>query len=520
VSFLEDNILTTESILSILAHGAWNGGTLIDNSVYEDKGMSFKNNIPVNNRTIEERMGVRTRMAAPEDVRIGVLAMQDLLATWEIDPARIKFLIGATNVGEDKYDPGPLIRFPLELIKKEAPDVVALDLYAGCPGFNVAVELLFMSSIDGMLTKDDLSVIVGAENLHRAKAFRPLDTATIIFGDDALATVLQTHGSMDLTGQYTADETVTGSIENDPIEAMARAILDITGDGRIDGLIIDNQLGKIQYRVPAVAARVQQRLAELMYPDAVENGVFTRFKRALEFYDDHIGSFAFDIMSMKENADIVEKISRAYVRSGKYNTVVSAYAGVEDRFRLTVHRGEGFTFTSPKSGIVDTATSTHGCFGNYIEADTDENDGDVFGKMDGKGVFLYATRGAGNHIKKLLSPHRLTIRDIDLLIEHQANFAMIPLTLEQLLKTGQGDVKMEVAEYIAKKTVINVHTRGNCSVVCMQRLPYDLERGVLKADTIQGIPINRNLQELKNAKIIVNDSVGAGMTRSSFLQKV
>ena len=39
--------------------------------------------------------------------------------------------------------------------------------------------------------------------------------------------------------------------------------------------------------------------------------------------------------------------------------------------------------------------------------------------------------------KKLLSPHRLTIRDIDLLIEHQANFAMIPLTLEQLLKNGE-----------------------------------------------------------------------------------
>ena len=268
VIILEDSILTIESILSILTHGAWNGGTLVDNSVYEDKGMSFKNNIPVNSQTIEERIGVRTRIAAPEDVRIGVLAMHDLLANQEIDPAQIKFLIGATNVGEDKYDPGPLIRFPLELIKKEAPDVVAIDLYAGCPGFNVAVELLFMLSIDGILSKDDLSVIVGAENLHRAKAFRPLDTATIIFGDDALATAFQSHGSPVPVGQYTADETITGSMGNDPIDTMARAILDITGNGRIDGLIIDNQLGKIEYRVPAIAARVQQRLAELMYPDA------------------------------------------------------------------------------------------------------------------------------------------------------------------------------------------------------------------------------------------------------------
>ena len=511
--------MTTESILSILTHGAWNGGTLVDNSVYEDKGMSFKNNIPVNSQTIEERIGVRTRMAAPANVRIGVLAMQDLLANPEIDPARIKFLIGATNVGEDKHDPGPLIRFPLELIKKEAPDLVAIDLYAGCPGFNVAVELLFMLSIDGFLAKDDLSVIVGAENIHRAKAFRPMDTATIIFGDDAMASAFQTHGSPVPVGRYTADETVTGSMGNDPIDTMARAILDITGNGRIDGLIIDNQLGKIQYRVPASAARVQQRLAELVYPDASENGIFTNFRDALKFYDDHIGSFAFDIMSMKPGVDIVEKISRAYVRSGKYNTVVSAYAHVKDGFRLTVHRGEGFHFRSPKFGIVDTVTSTHGCFGKYIQADIDEDNGDVFGEMDGKGVFLYATRGAGNHLNKLLSPHRLTIRDIDLLIEHQANFAMIPLTLEQLLKNGRGDVKMEVAEFIEKKTVINVHARGNCSVVCMQRLPYDLQRDALKADSIQGIPINRNLEALKNAKIIVYDSVGAGMTRSSFLEK-
>ena len=41
MSFQENNILTTESILSILTHDAWNGGTLVDNSVYEDKGLSF-----------------------------------------------------------------------------------------------------------------------------------------------------------------------------------------------------------------------------------------------------------------------------------------------------------------------------------------------------------------------------------------------------------------------------------------------------------------------------------------------
>jgi hypothetical protein len=54
----------------------------------------------------------------------------------------------------------------------------------------------------------------------------------------------------------------------------------------------------------------------------------------------------------------------------------------------------------------------------------------------------------------------------------------------------------------------------------MQRLPYDLKRGALQEGTLQGFKINANLDQLKKAKLILYDSVGAGMTRSSFLQKL
>ena len=84
---------------------------------------------------------------------------------------------------------------------------------------------------------------------------------------------------------------------------------------------------------------------------------------------------------------------------------------------------------------------------------------------------------------------------------------------------GQPDVKDKVAKFIADKMIINIHERGNCSIVCMQRLPYDLQRGALKPDEIQGFAINSNLEALKHAKLILSDSVGAGMTRSSFLQR-
>jgi hypothetical protein len=54
----------------------------------------------------------------------------------------------------------------------------------------------------------------------------------------------------------------------------------------------------------------------------------------------------------------------------------------------------------------------------------------------------------------------------------------------------------------------------------MQRLPYDLKRGALRADEIQDFKINQNLDCLRQAKVILNDSVGAGMTRSSFIQNL
>jgi hypothetical protein len=173
----------------------------------------------------------------------------------------------------------------------------------------------------------------------------------------------------------------------------------------------------------------------------------------------------------------------------------------------------------PEWGIIDTLTQSHGCFAHYIEVPAFTSREDLFGKMDGKGVFLHATRGAKYHLNALMSPHNLTMDDIDLLIEHQANFAMIPLTLAQVLKSDQKDLTNVVAGVIADKMVTNIHVRGNCSVVCMQRLPYDLKRGALRPDMVQGYTVNQNLEKLRHAKTILYDSIGAGMNRSSFLQR-
>ncbi|MBW1708915.1 MAG: hypothetical protein JRG97_03690 [Deltaproteobacteria bacterium] len=509
--------MSLDSVLDITAQGAWNGGTLVDNSIFEKKGLEFKGGIPVNDETIQQRIGVRTRMAASADERIGVKAMQDLIDTSGIDLSRIKLIIAATNVGEDKYDPGPLIKYPFDLVREHCPDAMALDVYAGCPGFNTSMELAFVLSLTGGLNEGDISIIVGAENIHRANAFPPNDTGNIIFGDDALATALETKASLKANGRYSVSEKHKHKLKEDFVTDTARLIYEAYGNEKIGGIIIDNQMGVMEHRIPAVAARIQASLVEQMYPEEASKGTFKRFREALEFYDSNVTSFAYDINTDGGDRSLVDKFAKAFVESGKYGTILAGYLTSDLTVEFSLHKGEGFNFVPPRSGIIDSHTSTHGCFGDYIEVMHAE--GDIWGDMNGKGVFLYATRGAKPHIDKLLSRNNLTMKDIDLLIEHQANFAMLPMTLEKVLNNGQPDVKKDVIDYLANKMVTNIHRRGNCSVVCMQRLPYDLQRGALEEDTIQGFPVNRNLEQLRNAKIILYDSVGAGMTRSSVLRK-
>ena len=509
--------MTERSVLQIIAYGAWNGGSLVDNSIYEKKGLAFKGGITVNHKSIEQRMGVRTRMVAGTDERIGVIALQDLLDTSGIDAGRVKLVIGATNVGDDKYDAGPLVRFPYELIRRHCPHALVMDLYAGCPGFNVAVELVFMLSLTGFLQPQDLSIVIGAENLHRAKAFKPDDTANILFGDDSLATALETVGTGQVNGNYSVVHRSRFSVNKNPVFETAREIFKLEVNGKIDGIIIDNHLGSLVYRVPATAARVQHALAELMYPEPAAEGEFRHFRDALEFYDRQIDAFAYDIMTLDADPQRVEQIARAYVQSGKYNNVVSVYL-TPDSGVIALHQGVNYTFARPSTGILDTITRTHGCFGNFIQALPYGDD--IFGDMDGKGVFLYATRGAKNILAKLFSSSGITLEDVDLIVEHQANFAMIPLTLDQVLDCDPAEKKKMVADLVANKLITNVHQRGNCSVVCMQRLPYDLKRGALQPDMLQGFKINANVDQLQKARLILFDSVGAGMTRSAFLQRL
>ena len=297
-----------------------------------------------------------------------MLAFQDLLQTSGIDPSRIKLVIGATNIGEDKLDSGPLIRHPFQLVQRDCPDALVLDLYAGCPGFNASVELVFILSQAGIIKRDDLSIIVGAENVHRAKSFPPDDTANIIFGDDALATALVTTGSAIRSESDCQTATVRFNAGEDYVRSIAKNIAELTGPNKIDGIIVDNQLGKLLSRIPATAVRVQHQWVEQLYPKEAAKGTFKNFRNALKFYDQHVNCFAFDIMTLNPHPEPVAKIADAYANSGKYQRMVSVYLASDHQVVLTLHEGKHQTCLKPKWGIIDCLTRTYGCFADYIEA--------------------------------------------------------------------------------------------------------------------------------------------------------
>jgi hypothetical protein len=285
-------------------------------------------------------------------------------------------------------------------------------------------------------------------------------------------------------------ETTVDANENF-IDAIAAALLPWARERRLDGIIVDNQLGRVECRVPATAARIQHALMQRLFPKEAGAGAFQNFRTAFEIYEGYQAGFAYDLMTAGGDPQNVQRITSAFTASGRYRCLAAVFLRSGQPVRLSLIEGAAGATVSPAGGVIDTLTRSHGCFAGFIEANFEH--GEVYGTMDGKGVFLYATRGAKSHLSALLSANRLVLAD------------------------GKAAERKKVAHFLADKMVVNIHERGNCSVVCMQRLPYDLARGALRPDTIQGFPINRNLERLQDARLVLYDSVGAGMTRSSFL---
>jgi hypothetical protein len=63
--------MANDSALEIVAYGAWNGGTVVDNSIYEQMQLQFKGGIPVNKWTAKVFFICHPRSQNPVDRSIG-----------------------------------------------------------------------------------------------------------------------------------------------------------------------------------------------------------------------------------------------------------------------------------------------------------------------------------------------------------------------------------------------------------------------------------------------------------------
>jgi len=77
----------------------------------------------------------------------------------------------------------------------------------------------------------------------------------------------------------------------------------------------------------------------------------------------------------------------------------------------------------------------------------------------------------------MLAANQLTLRDIDLLIEHQANFAMLPLTLEQVLADEKPQsARTSPGSWLRRWSSTSMSGATARWSAC-SGLPYDLARG-------------------------------------------
>ena len=111
--------------------------------------------------------------------------------------------------------------------------------------------------------------------------------------------------------------------------------------------------------------------------------------------------------------------------------------------------------------------------------------------------------------------------------------ALVALTSEESKRLiAKAISKMEVVEKAKREGIIGFTICSSAGFVAEEVLGESLdlskyycgfvhENGMcaVHADKIQGYPINQNLEKLRSAKTILYDSIGAGMTRSSFLQR-
>lgn len=211
-------------------------------------------------------------------------------------------------------------------------------------------------------------------------------------------------------------------------------------------------------------------------------------------------------------------VADMYLKSGQYQRgmvvaadITSRAADPNDRDAMIFADGAGAVIVEAVSseepiGILSHAIQTDAQEADFLVMDTSLNadypDKDLFIRMQGHKVYVYALTNVPKVVKRSLQLAGLTLEDVKKVLIHQANEKMDQAILERVFKLYK--IK-DIPEGVMPMTIKEL---GNSSSATVPTL-YDL----ISKGKLEGHAFN-------SGDIILFTSVGAGMTINSVVYKI
>ena len=208
---------------------------------------------------------------------------------------------------------------------------------------------------------------------------------------------------------------------------------------------------------------------------------------------------AFDVSAACAGFNFALTTAAQYIENGTYKNVLVVGADTLTKYLDWTDRGTCILFGDAAGAVVLTAsTDETGILASWLKAeghlgdkltmpgggsrDPEQRKG-RFITMDGKEVFKFAVRVLEESIKAVLDKAKLEVKDINLLIPHQANTRII----DHVSK------KMKIPQ---EKVFVNLHKYGNTSAAS---IPLALDEALAEG-------------KIKKGDIVVLSGFGAGLT--------
>jgi 3-oxoacyl-[acyl-carrier-protein] synthase III len=244
--------------------------------------------------------------------------------------------------------------------------------------------------------------------------------------------------------------------------------------------------------------------------------VAARIKQKLGIKNPH--TFAHDVVAGCPGWVQALIVADMYIKSGQYGRglvigtdVNSRVADPYDRDTMIFADGAGAVVveaiqSEEPVGILSHAMQTDALEADYLVMDTSLNpdapDNDIYIRMQGHKVYVYALTNVPKVVKKSLHLAGLTLTDVSKVLIHQANEKMDQAILERVFRLYK--IK-DIPEGVMPMTINKL---GNSSSATIPTL-YDL----IAKNKLEG-------HQLRSGEIILFTSVGAGMMINSVVYKI